>query len=224
MRGIGSRVPPYTGARPVVALGDSNTAQSYLSATPADRWAAMVGARNWGRDGAVTADYLGTGPHVASAAVSQWRIDHPATVIACFGLNESTPAELEASTRVLHRWVRGVGARLILLTNVAVDFAGGKYSWDRNPAIEAMADVYRDLALELDGVTLADAFAAFELEIAGGTWDHRIRANQTTFDASLDASQPEPWASDGSPASWWTDIHLNAAGSTVVADVLTPLL
>lgn len=232
------RAPPAV-PNGVVAIGDSNTHQSYFvtssmapggTATggnghhPEKRWTEKVAAAtglhvaNWAWNGARTSDFLGRGPHAYTELLSQWWITRPRYALIMLGLNEATEADFELCTRDLVRSMRGRGVVPIFVTNVAVDYVGGHYSWNRNPTIDAFDDVYRLLANEL-GIGLVDANAAVKSAIALGTWDHRIRADGVTLDSSLDASRPPPYNA-GDPSAWFTDIHLSEAGSILYAEAI----
>lgn len=216
----------------IILIGDSNTSLTYFvtAGTPEKRWGeklqASIGRRvvNWGTDGAQTEDFLGRGSHALTPQLSKWRYVYAHAALVMLGLNETGlgTAVFEQDTRELVSRLLGIGTTPILVTNVAVDYPD-HYSTNRNVTIDQYDDVYRNLAAEL-GLHLIDVNAAVKAEIAVGTWDHRIRADGVTFDNSLDATQPEPWASDGDPASWYTNIHLNDAGATLYANQISAYL
>lgn len=202
-------------------LETSGTATAENGHHPEKRWTnkleALLGmqVRNHSWNGAKTADFIGTGEHIMADYLADWQRHRALYALIKLGLNETDTGVFEANTRTLIQMVRDRGATPILLTNIAVDYPD-HYTTDRNVEIDTFDNVYRSLAIEL-GVGLVDVNAAAKAEIAGGTWDHRVRADLKTLDDSLDDDQPEPWASDGEPASWYTDIHLNEAGSVLYA-------
>lgn len=236
---VASRAP----LKGICAIGDSNTAMTYMGLSNqcqdcngsvdnyASRWtqklAADTGWRvlNYGDNGRQAEDYLGQGSGVLDWSNDQlpgaWLNARAKYYIICFGLNEQakTYAQFKADVEAICDRVLETGATPLLMTNVSVyytsDLSASWYSTNRNTEIDAYDDELRDIASER-GIGLIDVNAAFKADIALGNYDHRIRSDGTLDDSADGANTGDP-----AFANYRTNIHYNDAGATIVSDTIS---
>jgi len=244
MRGFDYQPPaPLNG---LCAIGDSNTHMGYMGLPEqcrlcnglADNYssrytqllATSSGWRilNYGQNGRMTRDYLGTGIGVFDwpngEIPAAWLAARAKYYLCCFGLNDAagggvSEAVFKQNTRDLISVIEDAGSIPLLMTNVSVYYTANLgvswYSFDRNPTIDSYDDQYRNLNAEI-GVRLIDVNAAFKADIALGNYDHRIRSDGVTFTAVNDSSH----TGDPEWANWHTNIHYNQLGAAIVANTI----
>lgn len=201
----------------IILLGDSNTLISYFGLFSNDKWSSLIsknlGMRvgNYGKDGSTAFDFL-TSKRLKRAIDKNARY-----YIICFGLNdEKTRNYFEFENDLLElisRIKTETKGTPILMTNLKIDYDGGRYNYDRNTEkIIPYNNIKKIVASKLD-IHLIDLYARFEKEIQDGHWDHRIR-NVKVFDNSFDHLHEKG-------SKWFSNIHLNREGNRIVADEIT---
>ncbi len=110
--------------------------------------------------------------------------------------------------RLLHQ-VQATVSTPVLLTGVWVDYPA-HCSADRNELMQPFNDAVRSAAAD-HGVRLVDVAARMEKETEKGHWDLRIR------NGAIDSRQD---ATRSMETEWWDNMHLNEAGSRLVAHLV----
>lgn len=238
----GYTAPSRAAVRGICAVGDSNTAMTYMGLDRqcqgcngsvdnySSRWtqklAADTGWRvlNYGDNGRQAEDYLGRGSGVLDWTNDQlpgaWTNCRAKYYLLCFGLNEGAKslAEFYSNMSDLCDVVLAADGIPLLMTNVSVfydsDLSVSWYSTNRNITIDAYDDELRDLATARS-FGLIDVNAAFKSDIALGNYDHRIRSDGTLDDSADGANTGNPGF-----ANYRTNIHYNDAGATIVSNTI----
>jgi acyl-CoA thioesterase-1 len=106
-------------------------------------------------------------------------------------------------------------ARLLLETGIYVDYPT-HYEWDRNRVLEPIYNVVRE-AGQIYHAPIVDVYERMRRETALGNWDLRVRGYGVVDDdvPVLGPGQDHLHAGD---VRWWTNIHPNPAGMSVIAD------
>lgn len=208
-------VTPFLVHKPdIILLGDSNTLISYFGVFSKYKWSAILSKRlsmkigNFGRDGATTEDFLN------SKRLRRAIKLNAKYYIICFGLNDEKTRNLEQfksdTINIINEIKNKTDGIPILMTNLKVDYQGGRYNYNRNDEkIIPYDNVKRKITKEY-GIQLIDVYSRFENEIEKGNWDHRIR-NTKVFDNTEDQRHEKD-------SKWFSNIHYNRNGNQIVAD------
>ena len=148
------------------------------------------------------------------------RNDDPDYVLVRYGVNDRKAYGVDGFRTYLQQLHRRLStdfprARLLLETGMYVDYPA-HYEFDRNPLLEPIYGVVRELAQRYE-LPLVDIYARMRRETMRGNWDLRVRGYGVVDDEIpvLGAGQDHLHAGD---VRWWTNIHPNPAGIAVIAD------
>ncbi len=105
--------------------------------------------------------------------------------------------------------------RILLETGIYVDYPA-HYEFDRNSVLQPIYDVIRQLGQHY-AMPVVDVYERMKRETEQGNWDLRVRGYGVVDEEIpvLGAGQDHLHIGD---VRWWTNIHPNPAGVTVIAD------
>ncbi len=215
----GSRTPRIIGRSrhpDLVALGDTNTALTHLPPRPSARWPDIVGRQlglsvlNLGRDGVTIRDAYDRGlVHRALSSGARF-------LIAGFAVDDSRRLDVTEFSGLLHGLLcdaETTATTPVLLTGVWLD-PTRVLTNAVNEQLQPFNDAIRSAAADR-GVRLVDVAARMEKVTPNDHWDLHNRRGAT--DNRQDAGRKMR-------SRQWYDVHLDEAGSRLVAHLVVQTL
>lgn len=148
------------------------------------------------------------------------RYDPPDYVLVRYGVNDRREYGVEGFRTALAELCQRLRvdlprARILLETGVYVDYPA-HYEFDRNTVLQPIYESIRELARHY-AFPVVDVYERMKRETEQGNWDLRVRGYGVVDEdiPVLGAGQDHLHEGD---VRWWTNIHPNPSGITVIAD------
>lgn len=173
-----------------------------------------ISVANEGLDGETVAQFLKRYDRTMA------RNQPPNYIIIRYGVNDRRAYGVDGFRERLHELCDRLHsdrphARILLETGMYVDFPA-HYEFDRNSVLQPIYDVVREIGQQR-GWPVIDLYERMRRETEQGNWDLRVRGYGVVDEdiPVLGAGQDHLHAGD---VRWWTNIHPNPNGMTVIAD------